>query len=286
MKWAFWRSETSIGRRADRAARTGKGMPEADTDRADEAAMLRAQTRRRLIGAAVLLLATAAVAPLVLDPLPRPVPESIPIEVRGDKIPFSSKVPLPVPDPAALQGAPPPDAASEGETTPVAAAGSVVSARGADTTSAGAKAGDAQAIALNVTEPRPAQEGAATVKPAADKGIARPDARADAKTSAKAGAKTDAKPEGKPDSGKPAKSASKSDAKFAVQAAAPRSEPAARDLMARLKSAGLPSYVERTETTDGPRWRVRTGPYPTRAEAERARGRLRELGQGADLVVL
>ena len=282
MKWAFWRSETSIGRRADRAARTGKGMPEAETDRVDEAAMLRAQTRRRLIGAAVLLLATAAVAPLVLDPLPRPVPESIPIEVRGDKAPFSSKVPLPVPDPAALQGAPPPDAASDTETAPAAAAGAVASARGADTTSAGAMAGDAKAIALNVTEPRPAQEGSATVKPAGDKGIARPDTRADAMV----GAKTDAKPEGKPDSGKPAKSASKSDARFAVQAAAPRSEQAARDLMARLKSAGLPSYVERTETADGPRWRVRTGPYPTRAEAERARGRLRELGQGADLVVL
>ena len=286
MKWAFWRSETSIGQRADRAARTGKGLPEAETDRADEAAMLRAQTRRRLIGAAVLLLATTAVAPLVLDPLPRPVPESIPIEVRGDKTPFSSKVPLPVPDPAALQGAPPPDAASDTEIAPAATTGSVASARGADTTSAGAKAGDAKVIALNITEPRPAQEGAATVKPAADQGIARPDARADATTGAKSGAKTDAKPEGKPDSVKPAKSASKSDAKFSVQAAAPRSEQAARDLMARLKSAGLPSYVERTETADGPRWRVRTGPYATRAEAERARGRLRELGQGADLVVL
>lgn len=282
MKWAFWRSEKRIGRRADVDARAGKGTSEADTDRADQAAALRTQARRRLMGAAVLLLATAAVVPLILDPLPRLVPESVPIEVRGDRTPFSPKVPLPVPDPAALQGAPPPDAASDTETTPVATAGSAAAARSADASSADAKAGDGKSTALKPAEPKPAQEGAATVKPAGDKGGARPEARTEVTT----GAKPDSKPEGKPDAGKPAKSASRADAKFAVQAAAPRSELAARELMARLNSAGLPAYVERTEAADGPRWRVRAGPYPTRAEAERARSRLRELGQGADLVVL
>lgn len=266
MKWAFWRSESSMGRQAAAGARAGKGTGEAEAERiderVDEASALRRQARRRLIGAAVILLATAAVVPLVLDPQPRPLPESIPIEVRGDSASFTPRVPLPVPDPAALQGAPPPDAASD-----AAPAGAAVRLPDAKTVeSKGAV--DASAV---VTEP-PASQGV-------DKSSAGADA-------AGAKGKGEPRPESKSEGSKPAKSAVKADARFAVQAAALRSEQAARDLMARLKSAGLPAYVERTEAADGPRWRVRAGPYATRADAERARTRLRELGQGGDLVAL
>jgi DedD protein len=197
----------------------------------------------------------------VLDPQPRPLPDSIPIEVRADSAPFTPRVPLPVPDPAALQGAPPPDAASDADPASAAAARDARTAESKSTAEAPA----------GVIEP-PASRGADKSAPGSDAGEAK--------------GKGEPRAENKSEGSKPAKAAAKADARFAVQAAAPRSEQAARDLMARLKSAGLPAYVERTEATDGPRWRVRAGPYATRAEAERARTRLRELGQGGDLVAL
>lgn len=287
MKWAFWRSETVEGGRAVAEARADRAARVADVECVDEAATLRTQARRRLIGAAVLLLVTAAVVPLVLDPLPRSLPESIPIEVRGEKTPFTPKVPLPLPDPAALQGAPPPDAASDTElaaATAAPAAGGSTQARAADGRAAvgpaaesrlDSKSSSANATAAKVAEPRPGTVGVAELKAAGDKTGSRPEAKSDNKAA-----------DSKADPAKVAKSTARADARFAVQTAAPRSEQAARELIVRLKSAGLPAYLERTEAADGPRWRVRAGPYPTRAEAERARGRLRELGLGADLVSL
>jgi DedD protein len=55
-------------------------------------------------------------------------------------------------------------------------------------------------------------------------------------------------------------------------------------MAAKLKKAGLPSFTERVQVSDGPRWRVRVGPYGSREEAELARARLRELGTSADLI--
>ena len=51
MKWAFWRSETGKGGRANAAARPEKEARDPDVERVDEAAALRTQARRRLIGA-------------------------------------------------------------------------------------------------------------------------------------------------------------------------------------------------------------------------------------------
>jgi DedD protein len=72
--------------------------------------------------------------------------------------------------------------------------------------------------------------------------------------------------------------------KFAVQAAATSSEAAALELSERLKKAGLPPYTERIDTAEGARYRVRVGPYASREEAERVRGRLKALGINANIV--
>jgi DedD protein len=295
MNWAFWRSDKGEGSRARGQPRSDKAARESDSERVDEAAALRVQARRRLIGAAVLLLATAAVVPLILDPLPRAVPDSVPIEVRSDRAPdkVSSppRVPVPLPDPASLQGAPPPDAASASEASPQGAPGTKPAAgsaegKAAEASSTGDASADTKRVDPSGSDPKAAAAGVATVKAVADTAKPRPDAKPEARADAKTEAPSDPKSAPKSDATRPAKSATKADAKFAVQAAAPRSEQAARELMAKLKSAGLPAFVERTEAADGPRWRVRVGPYPNRADAERARTRLRELGHGADLVAL
>ena len=74
--------------------------------------------------------------------------------------------------------------------------------------------------------------------------------------------------------------------RFAVQAAAPASEIAARDLVERLKKSGLAPHTEKVETKQGARYRVRLGPYASRDEAEGVRTRLKAQGINADLVTL
>lgn len=77
MPWPFSRKES---------ASAGKGPAEAGARQGevrDPAAELRAQTRRRLVGAAVLLLAAVIVLPMLLDTSPRPVREDVAITVAN-----------------------------------------------------------------------------------------------------------------------------------------------------------------------------------------------------------
>ncbi len=69
-----------------------------------------------------------------------------------------------------------------------------------------------------------------------------------------------------------------------VQAGAMARQSTAQDLANRLSKAGLAPFVERSETGEGVRYRVRLGPFATRAEADRARARLRALGVDANIV--
>jgi DedD protein len=72
--------------------------------------------------------------------------------------------------------------------------------------------------------------------------------------------------------------------RFLLQVAALGSEKAAAEMAARLKKDGLPAYTERVQVKDGSRWRVRVGPFASRADADRERVRLREAGFSANLV--
>jgi DedD protein len=51
--------------------------------------------RRRLIGAAALLLGTAVVVPMILDPAPKPLPDNIPIDIPSERTPFAPRLSLP-----------------------------------------------------------------------------------------------------------------------------------------------------------------------------------------------
>jgi len=123
MKWAFWR------RRKPRATDPGRtdarlsGSEEAAADeaggRTGQAARLRARMRRRLIGAAALLLGTAVVVPMMLDRAPPPLPDNIPIDIPSERVPFTPRLSLPASAPTSAPGAP----AGEPASTPGASAG-------------------------------------------------------------------------------------------------------------------------------------------------------------------
>jgi DedD protein len=136
MKWAFWR------RRKPRA--TGQGRTDARLretiapaeEPADEsvvrfgrAAQLRVRMRRRLIGAAALLLGTAVVVPMMLDPTPRPLPDNIPIDIPSERTPFSPRLSLP--------------STARGAEAPAAAEGKPSEARGAESGQGAAGGGSA-----------------------------------------------------------------------------------------------------------------------------------------------
>jgi DedD protein len=103
MNWAFWRRRkpraTGPGRTDARqsgpAARSDESSVDDGGGRAGQAARMRVRMRRRLIGAAALLLGTAVVVPMMLDPAPRPLPDSIPIDIPSERTPFSPRLTLP-----------------------------------------------------------------------------------------------------------------------------------------------------------------------------------------------
>jgi DedD protein len=201
---------------------------------------VRVRARRRLIGAAALLLAVAIVVPMTLDPEPKPTADNIAIDIPSEKTPFTPRLSLPpVPGPENAPVAPPADSASAPALAP-----------NADI------ADEAPKAPLKPLENKKAdeQQRARTLL----------EGKAAAK-SAGAGAKAE---------------------RFAVQAAAPASEAAARELAERLKKGGLTPYMEKVDTSQGARYRVRLGPYASRDEADGVRNRLKAQGISANLITL
>ena len=247
MGLAFWRSKKRAANAGDKPASLPPQSQDDDVDqRLDPAAGMRARARHRLIGASALLLAVAIVVPMVLDPNPKPVAENIPIDSPSERAPFTPRLSLPPVPAADAAGTPPPDQA------PVAAP-----------IKAESKADAAVEARADAT---PAK---ATAKPEETVGEGRAAAKAE-------------------ESGKGSDSAGTTDTtkagKFSVQAAAPASEKAARDLVDRLKKGGFAAYTEKVETKEGTRYRVRVGPYSTRDDAEKARARLKSQGINGNLV--
>ncbi len=257
MKWAFWRRDPAASPDARTASRS-RSIDD-DTPRADPAAELRVRARRRLIGAGALLLATVVLVPMVLDPAPRPVPDSVPIDIPSEKTPFTPRLSLPpVPEPGSAPMAPP-------DVSPAPDAGKTEAESKGQPASAKA---DAKAEAKSEAKPEPKAENRSEPK-------AEPKAEPKSDTKAEAQRARDIL-EGKAPAEKKGK--------YILQAAALASESAAADLSARLKKGGLAPYTEKVQTQDGPRWRVRVGPFASREEAEKARARLRALDVNATLV--
>jgi len=107
MPWPFSRSEPASAEKE--AGEAGGRRAEAR----DPAAELRTQTRRRLIGAAALLLAAVIVLPMLLDTAPRPVREDISITVASPAPPLQVPVDKPpavdekIAEPAPVRAGPP-----------------------------------------------------------------------------------------------------------------------------------------------------------------------------------
>jgi DedD protein len=239
------------------------GAPQAESVEA-----LRRRARHRLIGAVVLVLAGVAGFPLLFDTQPRPIPVDIPIE-----IPDRNKVkPLSVPaPPSALRASapgnarPPASAAVAAATVPAPAPPAPAS------TPAQAQPPAREAKAEAKPEPKP--EPKAETRPEPKAAESKPPARADDGT--KAAALLEGKPPPAADDGR-----------FIVQVGAFSDVTKARETRQKVERAGLKTYTHVAETKEGKRIRVRVGPFPTRAEADRAAQKIKGLDLPAAILTL
>lgn len=121
-------------------------------------------------------------------------------------------------------------------------------------------------------KPAAVQEGMAEAKPR-DGSDGKPEPKAETRSAPavepKPVAKAEPKGETKPSEGSEA---------WEVQLGAYAEAGRVKILMTKLKELGLPTYTEKVETPNGPRTRVRAGPFPSREAAEKARERIKTIG--------
>ncbi|MDO8930912.1 MAG: SPOR domain-containing protein [Rhodocyclaceae bacterium] len=237
----------------------------------DEQLELKKRARRRLVGASALAVLAAIVLPMVMDHEPRPASQDIQVRIPSqDGTGFATRI-LPA-KPAA---------------TPLPPAAPVAEAKPAPEPKAETKP---EPKAEAVKEPAKAEAPkAAAVVPAPAKQVEKPadkpaEKAAAAKPPEKVVDKPAAKPQDKP-AEKKADEARAADAlagasadQWVVQLGAYKEAGNVKLLLSKLKGMGVAAYTEKFDSPQGPRTRVRAGPYPSRDAAEKARTKIKIIG--------
>ena len=245
--------------------------PAGSAEAGDPVQAARVRARRRLIGAAVLVVAGVIGFPIVFETQPRPIPVDIPIEIpRRDS---AAPLAMPAPRPAAVAksaSAAVPAPREEIVTETRAEAGKPVPAPAASpaSTPAPAPAPAPPKVAESPRAPAPAAPSAAATEAARAKALLE-------------GKDAAAKPVAKSDAGKePVKDAGR----FVVQVGAFADAAAARETRSKVEKLGFKTYTQVVDTASGSRTRVRVGPFASRDEADKALAKAR--GAGINAVVL
>ncbi|VWB58529.1 sporulation protein [Burkholderia lata] len=258
------RTGTSRNVRTERTERVERRSrrterPESDALLLDPTLPEKQRARRRLVGAIALVVAAVIVLPMVLDSHPKPVTDDIAIDIPNR--------------PAHQAVAPRDDDASDVQAgvahdEPPASDVAVAAAPAPAPKDADKPAAKPDtATTASVTPPKPAPKPAAPVaKPAAPKPAPAPAAVAN----------TDA---ASPDSSDASSPSSPAGARFAVQLGSFKDDATARSWATKLKSAGVPAYVEHRKQADGSTATLlRAGPFADRSAASAAIAKVREAG--------
>lgn len=244
--------------------RKGADEPAATRQPPESIEAMRKRARHRLIGAVVLVLLGVIGFPLLFDTQPRPIAVDIPIE-----IPDRNKAkPLMVPAKPAVQA----PAVSGPVTAPALPVPEPVPEKVAEAP-----------VAAPVAKVEPPPAVKAEPKPEPKPEPAKAESKPEPKSVAKAddGAKAKALLEGKP-----VKAAAAAEGRFVVQVGAFADQARAREARLKVERAGLKTYTNVAETKDGKRIRVRVGPFGTRAEADKAAGKIKGLDLPAAILTL
>ncbi|KVL09045.1 SPOR domain-containing protein [Burkholderia ubonensis] len=260
------RTGTSRNVRSERTERVERRSrrterPESDALLLDPTLPEKQRARRRLVGAIALVVAAVIVLPMVLDSHPKPVTDDIAIDIPNR--PAHHAAPSRDEDASDVQAGVAHDEPPASETAATAIAGAATDAA-RDAAKPAAKPDTATTTASVAPKPAPA--------PAAPAQPAKPAKPAAPKPAPAAVANAD-------DGGDAATPSSPAGARFAVQLGAFKDDATARSWATKLKSAGVPAYVEHRKQADGSTATLlRAGPFADRAAASAAIAKVREAG--------
>jgi DedD protein len=209
---------------------------------------MRQRAKHRLMGATVLVLIGVIGFPLLFDKQPRPIAVDTPID-----IPDKNKV-----APLALPVSP---ASSLAPVAPVAPVAALIAAPVA-------AASAPQSVVIT--------ERAEPAKPEAP--VASPPAAVKPTEADKVRALLEGKSSEEP--------VAAATGRFVVQVGAFADPARAREVRLKLERAGLKTYTHVADTKDGPRTRVRVGPFTSKAEAEKTAEKVKKLNLPAALLTL
>ncbi|KVH78296.1 sporulation protein [Burkholderia ubonensis] len=257
------RTGTSRNVRSERTERVERRSrrterPESDALLLDPTLPEKQRARRRLVGAIALVVAAVIVLPMVLDSHPKPVTDDIAIDIPNR--PAHHAAPSRDEDASDVQAGVAHDEPPASETAATAIAGAATDAA-RDAARPAAKPDTATTTASVAPKPAPAPAAPAQpARPAAPKPAPAAVANAD-------------------DGGDAATPSSPAGARFAVQLGAFKDDATARSWATKLKSAGVPAYVEHRKQADGSTATLlRAGPFADRAAASAAIAKVREAG--------
>ncbi|MDP1999134.1 MAG: SPOR domain-containing protein [Rhodoferax sp.] len=230
---------------------------------------MRKRAKYRLIGAAVLVLAGVIGFPMLFDQQPRPIAVDMPID-----IPDRNKVtPLTIPAPAAVVS---PLIASPGKPevlpAPVVAASVPAKIPEPDKQKAPVEVPAEKSVGVQPKSDLKSGEKLA-ISP-----VPAPRRAAAAEESTKARALLEGR--------EPAVEAPAAASRYVVQVGAFADAVRAREVRVKMERAGLKTYTHVAETKDGPRVRVRVGPFDTKAEADSAAEKIKKLDLPAAVLTL
>ncbi|MFY8082999.1 MAG: SPOR domain-containing protein [Rubrivivax sp.] len=254
-----------------RAGRRGAGsaLPEAFASRSGPphesaaVAQARTQARRRLMGAAVLLLLGVLLFPLVFETQPRPLPLDLPMTVAPGKGGGTS-----VPAPAALAGS------AERPVPPMII----------ETAEPEPRLAPQPASAVAQPSPAPAPHDASPVR-AIQASASAPVSAAPAVAPAVAPAAAALKPAPAPIVAA-APALVSEPGRFVVQVGAFADDAAVRQTRQKVEKLGLKTYTQEVNTQAGKRVRVRVGPFATRDDAVQVLGKLKGAGLPGTVLAL
>jgi len=233
--------------------------PESDALLLDPTLPEKQRARRRLVGAIALVVGAVIVLPMVLDSHPKPVTDDIAIDIPNR--PAHQAVAPRDDDAADVQAG---VAHDEPPASDVAVAAAPAPAPKETAKPAAKPDATTSTTTASVTPPKPpAKPAAPAAKPVAPKPAPATVANADAAA----------------DSGDASSPASPAGARFAVQLGSFKDDTTARSWATKLKSAGVPAYVEHRKQADGSTATLlRAGPFADRAAASAAIAKVREAG--------
>ncbi|MFY8087218.1 MAG: SPOR domain-containing protein, partial [Rubrivivax sp.] len=247
----------------------------ADTSPMDVAdVQARSRARRRLIGAAVLLLLGVVSFPLLFESQPRPVPVDTPMVIpsrdgaaplqgpgKGQDRSASGSVVMAEPAVPTASGA----TAAVLAATAVVPAATVAGAAGPAPAAAAHPGVAAQppTVATAATPAPQATPNPVPATPAPSASSVKPAVKPEVKADTKALPKAEPKPEPKPAPNAGTKADTKADMKsgtrFVVQVGAYADEASAKDVRLRVEKLGFKTFTQDVQTPNGRRIRVRIG---------------------------